>query len=121
MHATIVRIVTPFFLLHPNLSHKDESKGSKSAKEDVSPANNMDRNSNGAITCPIIPIVLNICGNTININPVPWLINSFIGIEECIDIYPSIENTPKAMKISYIEFVMTTISTSSVNFVFLGR
>ena len=48
MHATIVRIVTPFFLLHPNLSHNDESKGSNKANEDVKPANNMDKNNNGA-------------------------------------------------------------------------
>ena len=121
MHAMTVRIVTPFFLLHPNLSHKDESKGSNSAKEEVKPANNIDRNNNGAIICPIKPIVLNICGNMININPVPSLINSFIGTEEVNDIYPSIENTPKAMKISYIEFVRTTINTSSTNFEFLGR
>ena len=57
----------------------------------------------------------------ININPVPSLISSFIGIEEFKDIYPSIENTPKAMKISYNVFVTTTINTSSTNFVFLGR
>ena len=103
IQATIVRIVTHFFLLHPNLSHNDESKGSNSAKEEVRPANNIERNNNGAITCPIIPIELNICGNMMNISPVPSLISSFIGIEDDNDMYPSIENTPKAMKISYNE------------------
>ena len=71
--------------------------------------------------CPTMPIVLNMWGNTIKINPMPSLINSFIGIEDVIDMYPSIENTPKATKISYSEFAITTTNTSSTNFVFLGK
>ena len=121
MHATIVRIVTPFFLLNPNLSHNDESKGSNSANDDVIPANSIEINSNGAKICPTMPISLNICGNTMNISPVPSLINSFIGIDEDIDMYPSMENTPRAMKISYNVFAITTKSTSSTSFEFLGR
>ncbi len=42
IHATAASIIISFFLLYPNLSHSDESKGSKSAKEEVIPTNNID-------------------------------------------------------------------------------
>ena len=63
----------------------------------MKPANNIDKNNNGAIICPIIPIELNICGNTMNISPVPSQINSLIGIEDVDDIYVN-EVLPGKMK-----------------------
>ena len=75
MHPTMLKTVAVFFLDHPSLSDVEFNIGSKKPKAEVMPANNMARNSNGAKTLPIGPIMLKIIGKTMNINPVPSVIN----------------------------------------------
>jgi len=93
----------------------DAMIGSKNAKAELIPAKNTARKNNGPKTCPIGPIMLKIFGNTTNINPVPSLTNCIIGVPEVADMYPRIENTPKAVKISKLEFDATTKNTLSIN------
>lgn len=60
----------------------------------------MDKNNNGAKIWPAEPIALKICGKTMNIKPEPLVINSLTGTDDVKDMYPRIEKTPKATKIS---------------------
>ena len=99
-HAMIAKIVTPFLRDQLNLSQTDTNKGSNNANDEVNPANNIDKNSNGAIILPTGPITSNISGRTIKIKLVPSLINSVIGIELVTDIYPKMENIPNPTNIS---------------------
>ena len=50
-------------------------RGKKNPSADVTPANSIARNSRGAKILPIGPIILKIIGKTINIKPVPSVIN----------------------------------------------
>ena len=96
----MVNIVTPFLRDQLNFSQMEDNNGSNNANEEVNPANSIDNKSNGAIILPIGPITSKTSGRTINIRLVPSLINSVIGIELAIDMYPKIENIPIATKIS---------------------
>ena len=117
----IERIVAAFLREKLNLEANEESIGSKNPKADVIPANNMAKNNNGAKIRPERPIMLNIIGNTININPVPSVISWIIGVPALCDMNPKIENTPNDVKISNKEFNVTTINTLSVKREFLGK
>ena len=100
MQATQANIVTPFLRDKLNFDIIDESNGSNKANEDVNPANNIDKNNNGAKTSPTGSITLKICGKTTNIKLGPLVINSLIGTDDIKDMYPRIEKTPKATQIS---------------------
>ncbi len=99
-HAMTAKTVTPFLRDQFNLSQTDNNKGSYNANEEVNPANNTDKKSNGATILPIGPITSKISGRATKIKLVPSLINSVIGIELVTDIYPKIENIPNPTKSS---------------------
>ena len=104
-----------------NFSQTEDKNGSNNASAEVNPAKSIDNISNGAIILPIGPITANTSGRTMNIKPVPSLIKLVIGIELVTDMYPKMENIPKATNISYKEFATTTIKTLSIKLDFSDR
>lgn len=121
IQPTTDNMVTNLLRDMSNLDKIEPIIGSKNANVDVIPANNTARKNNGAKIWPINPIMSKILGNTTNINPVPSLTSCIIGVPEVAVIYPKIEKTPNAVKISKLEFDAITISTFSVNLASSGK
>ncbi len=109
-----LNIVTSFLRLIFDFDEIEPIIGSKNAKAELIPAKSTAKKNNGAKMCPMTPIKLNIFGNTTNISPVPSLTNCTRGVPDVADIYPRIEKTPNAVKISKLEFDKTTKNTLSV-------
>jgi len=114
----IQSIVVVFRLDQPNLLSVEFTICSNSPNADVIPANRIAKNNNGANIRPIVPMILKIIGNTINISPVPSVINCTIGVPVVYDMNPNIEKTPKAVQTSNAEFEATTRNTLSVSLEF---
>ncbi len=95
----IQSIVVVFRLDQPNLLSVEFTIGSNSPNADVIPANRIAKNNNGANIRPIVPMILKIIGNTINISPVPSVINCTIGVPVVYDLNPILKKLQKQYKL----------------------
>ena len=106
-------IVAVFDLLILNFLAKDKLIGSINANIVVTPAKKTHKKNAGPIIYATSPIILNISGNTTNINPVPDVAICSIPSPVFSDINPSMLNTPIAVIISKLEFDAATTKTLS--------